>query len=73
MIAIERALLPWGLALAALARHENRRYVHYPPRSTGDGPVRRGVQWSAGFTPPDQQITQKFIFNCRNRSWLSDP
>ena len=24
---------PWGLALAALARHENRRYVDYPSRS----------------------------------------
>ena len=28
MIAIERALPSWGFALAALARHENRRYVH---------------------------------------------
>jgi hypothetical protein len=36
VIAIERALPPWGLALAALAIHENRRYVQLSPKLAND-------------------------------------
>ena len=43
VIAIEKV----GLALVALARHEKRRYVQYPSRSTGVVSVCRGVYWSA--------------------------
>jgi hypothetical protein len=32
-----------GLALATLARHENRRYAHCPFRLAGGESVRRGV------------------------------
>jgi hypothetical protein len=59
VVAIERVLPPLGVALAALARHENQRYAHYPSRPTGNGPVRRGVLWSAGWTKLDVLILEQ--------------
>jgi hypothetical protein len=63
---------PWGLALAALARHKNRRHAHRPSRSAPTRRLKKSTKKAAQrtYTPNGQKVSGKWVFDNRKNRFL---